>query len=353
MEKEKKTAIFSLKPADAAGSVAEKYRALGGNTGNLVFDEALSCLLDADRVYWDTPPEILSRYDRFVTTSYIWIRKGQEVAGSLKAVGDKPLIPMSVGLQADDYDPAFPIHPQVVKELKAIEERCVIGCRGAYTAEILHRHGIRNLMVIGCPSVYPCIREGTFVRQSADCRPQRTAANFATFWRKLREYEVRFLTWLAQNRFTFIEQTQAGLEEAYWTGKPEDFRLVSRWLEGKKVFFSCREWQEEMMRHDFCLGYRFHGNVMAVRCGIPALFLCADSRVRELCEFFRFPMLPAGAFDETKPIEYWYEKADYSGFHQQLGQKRRILEEFCRKNSLPLRGLKSCGSPLPMVKWQI
>ena len=218
----RKTAIFSLKPVHEQMNVSDRYRALGNNTGNIVFDTALSELIDADRVYWDTPPDVLAQYDRFITTSYIWIRQNTPIPGILEPAGDRPLIPMSEGLQANDYDPGFQIHPEVVADLKKIEERCTIGCRGEYTAEILNRHGIRDLMVIGCPSVYAGIESGTFVRSLPSCKPQHAVSNFSTFWRKLKEHEARFLKYLAENRFSFIEQTAGELKEAVVNGQPVD-----------------------------------------------------------------------------------------------------------------------------------
>ena len=330
----RKTAIFSLKPVHEQMNVSDRYRALGNNTGNIVFDTALSELIDADRVYWDTPPDVLAQYDRFITTSYIWIRQNTPIPGILEPAGDRPLIPMSVGLQANDYDPGFQIHPEVVADLKKIEERCTIGCRGEYTAEILNRHGIRNLMVIGCPSVYAGIESGTPVRSLPSCKPQHAVSNFSTFWRKLKEHEARFLKYLAENRFSFIEQTAGELKEADWPEGTDSFRQVSRWLAGKKVFFTYSEWQEEIRKYDFSMGYRFHGNVMAVNNGIPSLFFYADSRVRELCEFFRFPMIAAREFTDDRPVAYWYEKSDYSEFNRRLPEKKRLFEEFCRKNGL-------------------
>ena len=59
-----------------------------------------------------------------------------------------------MGLQNGKADPNFVLHPNTLKLLKEIEERCVIGVRGYYTAEILNKYGIKNLQVIGCPSMF-------------------------------------------------------------------------------------------------------------------------------------------------------------------------------------------------------
>lgn len=332
-----KTAIFSLKQIDEKMNIDEKYKTLGGNTGNIVFDTALSNLICGDKVFWDTSQTVLEQYDRFITTSYIWIRKNQEVSSSFKLIRNKPIIPMSVGLQSDDYDPYFQMHPSVVNELKKIEERCIIGCRGDYTADILNKHGIKNTMVIGCPSVYLGIQSNTLVKYFSGYKPHNIISNFSTFWRQLKSNEVDFLKYISKNKFNFIEQTIGDLKKEDWLEDEKSFQLVRQWLNNKKVFFSFEEWKEEIKNYDFSIGYRFHGNVMAVINGIPALFIYADSRVKEMCEFFKLPMISDKEFDIDKPIEYWYDRSDYSDFNKLIDKKREIFKEFCRKNNLILK----------------
>jgi hypothetical protein len=83
----------------------------------------------------------LDEYDAFITTAFIWIRQNQCVPYHkeiLKCVGEKTLVPISVGIQANEKISDFVIHQDTVDVLKALNERAVLGVRGDYTAEILN-----------------------------------------------------------------------------------------------------------------------------------------------------------------------------------------------------------------------
>ncbi len=332
-----KTAIFSLHDVNEQMSLNEKYMSVGENTGNIIFDTALSELIDADKVYWNSSQDIIDQYDQFITTSYIWIRQNQEISSPLKLVKDRPLIPMSIGLQANVYDPNFVIHPNVIRDLKEIEERCVLGCRGEYTAEILNKYGIKNTMVIGCPSLYMGLFSPNSIIKKSN-KPNNIVTNFSTFWRKLKYFEVDFLKYIAENNYSFIEQTANEFKKSYLADNDQKlYDLISDWLKKEKIFFTFKSWTDDIKQYDFSIGYRFHGNVIAVNNGIPALFIYSDSRVQELCDFFRLPMIADKDFDYNRPIEYWYEKADYSEFNKLKEEKKNLFREFCKKNNLHLK----------------
>jgi hypothetical protein len=48
----------------------------------------------------------------------------------------------------------------------------------------------------------------------------------------------------------------------------------------------------------FSIGPRFHGNVLAVISGIPALFVAHCGRVNEMIKFFKFPYIPLNDYLE-------------------------------------------------------
>lgn len=332
-----KTAIFRLTAPKEGMSDSDKIKCLAGNTGNMVFDNALGKLIDGDSIYDYSCADLSEKYDRFITTSYIWLRQNEPIHTRFSAIGDKPYIPMSVGIQAADYDSNFVIHNDVVNELKAISERCVIGCRGNYTAEILSKHGIKNTMVIGCPSMYTNMFEDWQISPKSITKPIKTASNFSTFWRKLKPFESEFLSYICDHDLSFVEQTQSLFDPAYMSD-PKQSKKILAWLEKKRIFYSCEEWSEFIRSFDFSIGYRFHGNVIAVNNKVPSLFIYSDSRVREMCEFFRLPAISAREFDPSKPIEYWYERADYSEFNKTQNERIDNFKEFCRKNNIALKG---------------
>ena len=94
------------------------------------------------------------------------------------------------------------------------------------------------------------------------------------------------------------------------------------------------EWDNYMQGFDFHMGMRFHGGIISLHNGVPSLFLTSDSRTTELTEFFSLPKMSIGEFDPAKPLEYYYEKADYSDFNKRLPYLRDNFKAFSEVNGL-------------------
>lgn len=76
-----------------------------------------------------------------------------------------------------------------------------------------------------------------------------------------------------------------------------------------RSFFSLRvsEWMNSLRRCHLSFGGRFHGNMLALHSGVPALFLDQDKRTRELIEFHCLPSLsyvPNNVKDIAASIDY-------------------------------------------------
>ena len=265
-----------------------KVEQLGRNTGNLVFWEALDRLFSPEKIPY-AQSERLSSCDRVIVTDLIWIRENAEY-GYLEKLADKyaiPFIPISVGLQAEKFDPGFRLSANTLRLLKKLEERAIIGVRGQFTADVLEKHGVKNLCVIGCPSMY--YWNNPEFRIDTKAEPQRASANFKTFFGRLSAAEKHFLSYCAQHDMQFVEQTELPFTRE--NARDEKFfQFIRSWLDRRSVLpCGYREWCDALNGIDFSLGGRFHGNVIALWNGIRSLFLTTDSRTRELTDFFGLP----------------------------------------------------------------
>src|SRR3546814_3654193 len=63
---------------------------------------------------------------------------------------------------------------------------------------------------------------------------------------------------------------------------PDDASVVEFLRNRTKVFLDIDAWGRDVSEVDFMIGFRLHGNVMALHQGIPAVFYTYDSRVREI-----------------------------------------------------------------------
>ena len=317
---------------DTADSIT-RLGQVGENTGNLIFFRAIDRLF---RPRFISPelarPECAEEFydcDAFLTTELIWVREGEDFPSlerTLSLIGDRPLIPVSVGLQADVGRSDFFLSPRTLRLLSALSERCVIGTRGSYTAEVLSSHGVKRLRPIGCPSVFYKHRY-RFPKPQAD---PKTVCGFSTLWRDLRENELTLLRYFMRYDLPLVEQT--GL---YSFAQHAEF---DAWLTARRrLFLSTAEWDRFLSEFDFYLGMRFHGGIAAMQKGLRALFITSDSRTAELCEFFRLPSIPLCEFDPaTSPSQYMHAASPHR-FLQALPALEENLKEFALENGLTIR----------------
>lgn len=336
----KRIGIFLDEITDQNLDSRQKFSKLGNNTGNMLFWHSLKTQLDLDvrpRWYLNHLDQLnLDEYKAFVTTDLIWIRQMQDFSylnQVLDGLGDLPLIPISIGLQCNDFDLDFKIHPNTVKVLKRISEKCVMGVRGDYTAQVLDRHGIDHYMVIGCPSMYMPV-DGLKTVANDKHALQHISMNFETFYSKIGNKKADFLEYGANRNYEFIEQAESVIDEKLIVDQIVETE-IEEWIKAKeRLFFDLDEWRAFLRKCDFSIGMRFHGNVLALWENVPALFITSDSRTRELCEHFSLPSIDISEFDKTKPIEYYYGLANYSKFHEIYAERVKEWKEFLRMNGL-------------------
>lgn len=321
---------------------AKRFFFLGNNTGNLVFIRALKDIFHPVMIpLWDvTSDTFRDRADitHYITTELIWLTPNQtypHVWTMLKRIGDKPLVPISVGVQSMARNVDITLHPDTVKLLRTMAERAVLGVRGEYTAAVLEKNGIVNFRIIGCPSLYQGMNEKFRVEKKPFDPKMRACCNFRTFYGTLSDPERQFLTFCANRDLGFVEQNAFPLTLENCCGDEYQFRYLQDWLKRQMhVFFHIEDWLAWVRQYDFSLGSRFHGNVIAITSGIPALMMVVDSRMDEMTRLFRLPTLPMEDFRLEKPLEYYYDLADYTDFNKAYPERMRVFRDFLQRNGL-------------------
>lgn len=318
-------------------SIEKSYESVDQNTGNLLFRRALINEIGLLQMTYEQYAPMSDVFIKLpiIVTDLIWINENSNFDYLYNRVVSNPdikFIPISVGLQASSTDTDFALNDSVLKTLNAIQERAIIGVRGEFTASVLEKNGIKNIDVIGCPSMYN-MGSRDFTINKKD-KVFATCANFRTIYGLLKQKEKHFLSYCASHDFGFVEQTNLELklenvdDEKY-------FNYVAPWMNRQKhIFFDVDEWNKYIGSFDFSFGARFHGNVIALWNGVPALFVTIDSRTKELTDFFGLPTIAINDFDFTKPLEYYYEKADYSVFNATYAAKYDHYLEFLKKNGV-------------------
>lgn len=183
-----------------------------------------------------------------------------------------------------------------------------IGVRGEFTAECLELLGIKNVDVIGCPSFYkyesnyPMLNEATL--DKVMCTKSR---------RDIKLQEISEMV-----NATVISQMPSDVQD-----------------EKKNIFWDYDVWNEYIQKNNFTFsfGTRFHGNMMALNNGVPALWIVHDWRTLELVQYLKLPYINyyKEFQDITKPQQL-LGYCDYSEVYKNYNNLYKKYREFISRN---------------------
>lgn len=293
------------------------YEAVGKNTGNLLFTNAMFRQFDAqvDHVGFGFDPKVINdTYDALLIPAANWLNAGanwQFLIDLLDKV-DIPLVTIGLGLQAATEDiGAVRVSDSAVALARIMSARgAVISTRGTFTRDWLASIGISNVVATGCPSLYMRFHpdpaapahDQVVVQSTRYANSQRfidtggvNAALFAMAGRldtaMVFQSEMEEINLLVHGRMT-EERHRAGtalLPRLYGLA---DETAFADWLARRgRVFFDVDEWAGFVCGSAGVLGTRLHGTIMALNNGRPGVLIGHDSRTSELIRFAGIPTL--------------------------------------------------------------
>jgi hypothetical protein len=248
---------------------------------------------------------------------------------------------------------------------KLISERSTsLGVRGAYTAQVLWDMGIRNVRVVGCPTAFrnndPNLRivlpplesvkdVGFTVRREVSSLYSPDIAKYLSRHRDT----IKMLA----KRFDIRLMMQGEVEEKIliW-GTDEQKREIRQWFKthemlGKyfmdsdmeylyrtKLFYSdlVADYEALVRQKDLVLGYRLHGNLMALSNRVPSIYFTYDSRTAEFAETFAIPCYDVYA-DKDFVLEEFWDQALFERFNCAYHMRYREMREFLTENGIAHR----------------
>jgi len=319
------------------------------SSGVLIFEDALEKLIKGKRVNEPFPEVFRSVSDdsSVVTTTLHYIDPSSRLRGrlaSLRKVLDNSkikIVPVSLGFNwIRKFYPSmeiskFPVEPQLASLLQDISARIkTIGCREEYSAEILNRYGIKNAEVIGCPSLFWHRNRNYRIERKDTSELQEINFNLSLVFDHI-SFIKYFYNLSKYMRVNYIsQQLVEGL--ILESRQPELVYLMRYICDVGHFFLNTADWIKFMAGTDFTIGTRFHGCIASILAGVPALMITTDIRTEGMCKYFHIPYIDVKQFDDTKPIQYYYELADYSEFNKHFGEKYDIFKNYCLSNGLDI-----------------
>lgn len=344
-------------------SLEQCFEATGRNTGNLLIGHGLFTQLRYDKLepfrYAMSPEYVEENFDQVVIAAANFLYPGFDFT-PVSSFLDKirlPVFMVGLGAQLPSAQAELQNIPDGTWRLVRIasERSHSIGVRGNFTAEQLCKHGIKNVQVTGCPSLYTGLKSSIRIRrlQVLDrvvVNGSRNVVGHAFDKDVATKVERQLFRLALSHKLPYVlqnEQPEMQIANGEDTGPHEPAinslakffgtsaqEFVEFYREHGKVFFSIKEWFDWIGRCDFSIGTRFHGNIAALLNGVPAMILTHDSRTRELCDFAAIPsvgILEARELD----IERMYEAADYDLFEKNYREIYVKYVDFLDANGVP------------------
>jgi|HigsolmetaGSP11D_1036233.scaffolds.fasta_scaffold13260_2 hypothetical protein len=285
--------------------------------------------------------------------------------GNLPEVVDRlrmPVVAFGIGAQAPKFG-KVEMSDRTRRFLQVISDRSnKIGVRGAFTAEVLADIGIRNVETIGCPSLMRHNRPSLDIRIKPWEEVRKVGFTLTRgLWpmycdnipKSRRMQREMMLTLGRTHDLTIMSQGEMP-EKIYFYGEesliPSAFDALVKdgWFEGpddplvqlyrERMFFgrSPAEYERLVQGLDLVLGFRLHGNIMALANGIPAVYVVYDTRTRELVDLLKIPAYDVSA-EEEFDIGRFYTQAAFDTFNERYRLMYRKMAAFLDDNGVAHR----------------
>ncbi|MGO4403525.1 polysaccharide pyruvyl transferase family protein [Bosea sp. RAF48] len=297
---------------------------------------------------------VFLRGSNYIHAQMNWSRAA-EVLRRLKL----PVIAFGIGAQAP-VSGKLELSEDTKTVLKLISDSTAsLGVRGAYSAEVLNNLGIHNVRIIGCPTAFRNNNPDLAIRLPALDQVKKVGVTLRrevskTYAQDIKRYLTfhRDLVKAMADRFEVTLMSQGEVEEKKLAlGTPEqkaqamaslrDNAWARDWyideqvssLYQSRMFYSdvVAEYERLVRGLDLVLGYRLHGNLMALANGTPSIYFTYDSRTVEFADTFKIPSVDVFSGQDFRLEDYW-EQSRFDRFNEAYAQVYGQMRDFLVEN---------------------
>lgn len=341
------------------------YNLIGNNVGNLVYAYSIyrGLMTEPDIEFIPTKYRVLrldvdkinDECDSFIIPLADFIRQDRiDAIKNMTKIINKlkiPCIIVGIGVRGKyDYENKginFKDDEVAYNFFKAVlNKSAMIGVRGEITGDYLKKLGFipeKDYTVIGCPSFYTYGTDLKLKTGNISENSKMAYNNTVMAGNNVQEFLFR-----ESERFQdsyYYPQKLEELRTLYIGTKYRFKRKISGYPDTiespvymkDKVNFHTHycSWKNDLSERDFSIGPRFHGNVMAILSGIPAVWITHDARMRELVDYHKLPQINASELNENTDILEIFAKADYKSFLESHKENFIHYVDFLNKNGIP------------------
>jgi hypothetical protein len=210
--------------------------------------------------------------------------------------------------------------------------------RGNFTELFLEKIGFNNLFVSGCPSL--------FIRGKNACIAEKVSReNFSPAFNARAAQCISERLYEVFPNSKYIDQTEyfdiLYHPEPLYEGRIKRLRDIVKKLYVEDRIYGDMNYVplvEEIKKqnYNFSYGEKLHGNILFLQLNKPCFIKVIDSRVREICEFFKIPNSLDIQFDENNDDLYaLYCSLDFSDFNVRYQNAYTAFKLFLENNEIP------------------
>lgn len=279
----------------------------------------------------------------------------------LEALGSRVIV-CGVGAQAESGRP-ITLPPANLRVWKLISDHCEsIGVRGAFTAETLHRNGVKNVEIVGCPTVFRA-RNRDLTLRHAPGGPKRVTfsirrevgPDYAVDPEAFVATQKRLIAKIDMLCDLYLSCHGEPEEKAYFYRSPaaKDVALArlvqSGWFDHvtgatlrrlyeTKLYYYSRpsDYEHYAPQFDAAIGYRVHAVLPAVAMGVPGVLFDYDTRSRELAETFDLPIYTPAQFERMTLAEA-LDPSRFAKFQARFAERYDCMKQFLVRNGATTR----------------
>jgi hypothetical protein len=328
-------------------------------------------LADMDRINAEYDYVFL-RGSNYIHSEMDW-EKAVDVLKKLRI----PVIAWGIGAQAP-VKGKLELSEQTKTVLRLMADSTTsIGVRGAYSAQVLWDLGIKNVRVVGCPTAFrrndpnleiklPPLEKirtaGITLRREVSKTYAQNVERYLTFHRDMvKEMASRLdVVLMAQGEVEekkMVFGTPAQREEAFAALKSHAW--VGQWymdaamekLHRERLFYSdvVADYEHLVQQKDLVLGYRLHGNLMALANGTPSVYFTYDSRTVEFAETYQIPSFDVFSGKKFSLEEYW-DQSLFDKFNRAYRFMYREMRQFLAENGADTKMVDVMKKPAKKVE---
>ena len=314
------------RPPDGTLRALRRSYSVAGNRGYLVIGEAAGRLFACDAVQSgfldlrraadavetdDLVRRIDAAFDLLVLPMAYEIRTGVDYSRLVQVLAAirVPIVTLGLGIACEPQTPLAALPPSVAELLSVLDHRAALfGVRADVTRDWLHRHGFSRAVALGCPSLhlYPqkimrlepptappdrlsCLTGGYLLRDAGRGRAlsQFFAGACATYVLQ----DEPFVDGVFGEDAVVFDDARHEIDAALFNEAVERVHGYRPPFRRYRYFDSLDTWRCCAAAHHIFVGDRFHGGVVALQTGAPAVLFLKDVRAQELAAFYDIPRL--------------------------------------------------------------